>query len=68
LGHIYHVLPRRGFSQVHTLLIFWGFSAALQLFVFTLFLFDRRIVFSILVVFMLIVAGWFRQLSRKEVR
>ncbi len=68
LGHLYHVLPRRGFSQVHTLLVFWGVATALQVFVFTLFLFDRRIVFSILVLFMLIVAGWFRQLSRKEVR
>jgi UDP-GlcNAc:undecaprenyl-phosphate GlcNAc-1-phosphate transferase len=68
LGHLYHVLTRRGLSQVQTLLIFWGVAAALQVFVFTLFLFDRRVVFSILVLFMLIVAGWFRQLSRKEVR
>lgn len=68
LGHLYHVLTRRGMSQVNTLLVFWGVAAALQVFVFTLFLFDRRIVFSILVLFMLIVAGWFRQLSRKEVR
>ncbi len=68
LGHVYHFLRRHGFSQVHTLLMLWGVAAALQVFVFTLFLFDRRIVFSILVLFMLIIAGRFRQLFKREAR
>lgn len=64
----FHVLHLRGLSKFKTVIMFWGFAAALQVFAFTLFLFDRRIVFSILVLFMLIVAGWFLLLSRKEER
>ena len=68
LGHLFHRLQDWGIARTHTVAIFWGVAAALQIFVFTLFLFDRRIVFSILVLFMLIVAGWFLLLSRKEER
>ena len=67
-GHLFHLLHRHGISKFKTVLIFWGVAASLQIFAFTLFLFDRRIVFSILVLFMLIVAGWFLLLSRKEER
>ncbi len=67
-GHLFHLLHRRGISKFKTVLIFWGVAAGLQIFAFTLFLFDRRIVFSILVLFMLIVAGWFLLLFRKEER
>lgn len=67
-GHLFHLLHRRGISKFKTVLIFWGVAGSLQIFAFTLFLFDRRIVFSILVLFMLIVAGWFLLLSRKEER
>ncbi len=68
MGHLYHMLRRRGLSSQATVSAFWSLAAILQVFVFTLFLFDRRIVFSILVLFMLIVAGWFLLLSRKEER
>ncbi len=67
-GHLYHVLQRLGWGSRLTVVVFWSVAAVLQVFVFTLFLFDRRIVFSILVLFMLIVAGWFLLLSRKEER
>ncbi len=65
-GHLFHLLPRRGISKLKTVLVFWGIAAALQIFVFTLFLFDRAIVFSILVVFMAVVAGRFLFLLRQE--
>lgn len=65
-GHLFHLLTRRGISKVMTVMIFWGVALALQIFVFTLFLFDRRIVFSILVAFMAVIAGWFLFLLRRE--
>jgi UDP-GlcNAc:undecaprenyl-phosphate/decaprenyl-phosphate GlcNAc-1-phosphate transferase len=65
-GHLFHLLPRRGVSKIKTVFMFWGVAAALQIFVFTLFLFDRRIVFSILVVFMAVIAGWFLFLLKRE--
>lgn len=68
LRHSFHLLQIRGVSKLKIVLVFWGVAATLQIFAFTLFLFDRRIVFSILVLFMLIVAGWFLLLSRKEER
>lgn len=64
----FHMLQIRGVSKLKIVLVFWAVAATLQIFAFTLFLFDRRIVFSILVLFMLIVAGWFLLLSRKEER
>jgi len=66
LGHLFHLLPRRGFSKMKTVMMFWGVALALQIFVFTLFLFDRRIVFSILVAFMAVIAGWFLFLLKRE--
>ncbi len=68
LGHLFHRLQDWGFDRTRTVAIFWSVAAALQIFAFTLFLFDRRVVFSILVLFMLIVAGWFLLLYRKEER
>ncbi len=68
LRHSFHLLQIRGVGKVKIVLIFWAVAATLQIFAFTLFLFDRRIVFSILLAFMLIVAGWFLLLSRKEER
>jgi UDP-GlcNAc:undecaprenyl-phosphate GlcNAc-1-phosphate transferase len=65
-GHLFHLLPRRGVSKIKTVMMFWGVALALQIFVFTLFLFDRRIVFSILVVFMAVIAGWFLFLLKRE--
>jgi UDP-GlcNAc:undecaprenyl-phosphate/decaprenyl-phosphate GlcNAc-1-phosphate transferase len=65
-GHLFHLLSRRGVSKVKTVMMFWGVALALQIFVFTLFLFDRRIVFSILVVFMAVIAGWFLFLLKRE--
>jgi UDP-GlcNAc:undecaprenyl-phosphate/decaprenyl-phosphate GlcNAc-1-phosphate transferase len=65
-GHLFHLLTRRGFGKTKTVLIFWGVASVLQIFVFTLFLFDRRIVFSILVAFMAVIAGWFLSLLRQE--
>jgi UDP-GlcNAc:undecaprenyl-phosphate/decaprenyl-phosphate GlcNAc-1-phosphate transferase len=65
-GHLFYLLLRRGVSKVKTVLMFWGVALALQIFVFTLFLFDRRIVFSILVVFMAVIAGWFLFLLKRE--
>jgi len=41
-------------------------ALVLQIFVFTLFLFDRRIVFSILIVFMAVIAVWFLFLLKRE--
>lgn len=64
----FHMLQIRGVGKLKIVLTFWAVAATLQIFAFTLFLFDRRIVFSILVLFMLIVAGWFLLLSRKEER
>lgn len=68
MGHLFHLLPGKGFSKTKTVLIFWGVAMTLQIFVFTLFLFDRRIVFSILMLFMIIIAGWFLFLLRQEER
>ncbi len=68
LGHIFHLLVRWGIGKTRTVLIFWSVALVLQVFAFTLFLFDRRVVFSILVAFMLIVAGWFLLLYRREAR
>jgi len=65
-GHLFYLLPRHGVSKVKTVLMFWGVALTLQIFVFTLFLFDRRIVFSILVMFMAVVAGWFLFLLKQE--
>lgn len=65
-GHLFHLLPRRGISKVKTVMMFWGVALILQIFVFTLFLFDRRIVFSILVLFMAVIAGWFLFLLKRE--
>jgi UDP-GlcNAc:undecaprenyl-phosphate GlcNAc-1-phosphate transferase len=65
-GHLFHLLLRRGFSKNMTVLIFCGVAMALQVFVFALFLFDRRIVFSILILFMLGTAAWFLHVSRQE--
>jgi UDP-GlcNAc:undecaprenyl-phosphate GlcNAc-1-phosphate transferase len=68
LGHLFHLLPRRGLGKTKTVLLFWGVAIALQMFVFTLFLFDRRIVFSILMLFMAGVAGWVLFLTKQEER
>lgn len=65
-GHLFHLLLRRGFSKSMTVLVFCGVAMALQVFVFALFLFDRRIVFSILILFMLGTAAWFLHVSRQE--
>jgi UDP-GlcNAc:undecaprenyl-phosphate GlcNAc-1-phosphate transferase len=65
-GHLFHLLPRRGIGKVKTVMMFWGVALILQIFVFTLFLFDRRIVFSILVLFMAVIAGWFLFLLKRE--
>jgi UDP-GlcNAc:undecaprenyl-phosphate GlcNAc-1-phosphate transferase len=65
-GHLFHLLPRRGISKIKTVMMFWGVALALQIFVFTLFLFDRRIVFSILIVFMAVIAVWFLFLLKRE--
>lgn len=65
-GHLYDVLLGRGYVSRSVVLIFCGVALALQVFLFALFLFDRRIVFSILVAFMLIIAAWFWRLTRQE--
>jgi UDP-GlcNAc:undecaprenyl-phosphate GlcNAc-1-phosphate transferase len=66
-GHLYDLLLQRGWSAGATVLLFCGIALALQTFVFALFLFDRRIVFSILVLFMLVTATWFwRRVRRRE--
>jgi UDP-GlcNAc:undecaprenyl-phosphate GlcNAc-1-phosphate transferase len=65
-GHLFHLLLRRGVSRRATVLVFCGVAMSLQIFVFALFLFDRRVVFSILVLFMLVTVAWFLHLSRQE--
>ncbi|MCK4858224.1 MAG: undecaprenyl/decaprenyl-phosphate alpha-N-acetylglucosaminyl 1-phosphate transferase, partial [candidate division Zixibacteria bacterium] len=67
-GHLFHVLVKRGLSHRATVLVFYAVAVSLQIFVFTLFLFDRRVVFSILVLFMMVTAAWFLRLSRQEER
>lgn len=64
-GHLFYRLARRQSSTL-TVVVFCAIALALQVFVFALFLFDRRIVFSILVAFMLIIAAWFWHLTRQE--
>ncbi|MFH2054641.1 MAG: MraY family glycosyltransferase, partial [bacterium] len=65
-GHLYDLLLRYTHQAPRAVMIFCGVALALQVFVFALFLFDRRIVFSILVAFMLIIAAWFWHLTRQE--
>jgi UDP-GlcNAc:undecaprenyl-phosphate GlcNAc-1-phosphate transferase len=65
-GHLYDLLLVRVRSSARAVGIFCGAALALQVFLFALFLFDRRIVFSILVAFMLMTAAWFWRLTRQE--
>jgi UDP-GlcNAc:undecaprenyl-phosphate GlcNAc-1-phosphate transferase len=67
-GHLFHVLVARGLSERVTVILFCVVAMLLQVFVFALFLFDRRIVFSILVLFMVMLVVWFLRLSRREDR
>jgi UDP-GlcNAc:undecaprenyl-phosphate GlcNAc-1-phosphate transferase len=65
-SHLFHLLLQRGMRPRRIVVAFSAVALALQVFVFALFMFDRRVVFSILVLFMLVAASLFVRIARGE--